>query len=93
MMTFKNGDRVMYRGAWGSEDPVPGTIVGWGRKNGRDIFDVDIDGEKWDRWGYADAFTLIENKPEPGKLYRLTGGPADKAISNGDSWADSEVEG
>jgi hypothetical protein len=31
------------------------------------------------------------DKPESGKVYALTGGPDDRAISNGDSWAESEV--
>jgi len=31
------------------------------------------------------------NKPEPGKLYALTGATGTKAISNGNTWADSEV--
>ena len=33
------------------------------------------------------------SKPEPGKQYRLTGGPGVACISNGDSWAASEVGG
>jgi len=33
-----------------------------------------------------------EDKPEPGKQYRLTGGPGTKSIANGDSWSDSEVQ-
>lgn len=32
-----------------------------------------------------------EDKPEYGKVYALTGGPDEKCISNGNSWADSEV--
>ena len=31
------------------------------------------------------------DKPQDGKLYALTGGPSDKCIANGNSWAESEV--
>lgn len=34
----------------------------------------------------------MKDKPQPGKQYRLTGGSSDKAISNGHSWAESEVK-
>ena len=34
----------------------------------------------------------LENKPEPGKLYSLTGGPGTPSIAAGNSWAESEVE-
>ncbi len=34
---------------------------------------------------------IKENKPQEGKVYALTGGPGAKCISNGNSWADSEV--
>lgn len=34
-----------------------------------------------------------EDRPEPGKLYRLTGGSNEPAISNGNSWGDSQVGG
>ena len=33
-----------------------------------------------------------KDEPEPGKIYALTGGPDDRAISNGNSWAESEVK-
>jgi hypothetical protein len=32
------------------------------------------------------------DEPEPRKIYALTGGPDDRAISNGNSWAESEVK-
>ena len=35
--------------------------------------------------------TGIINKPEYGKQYRLTGSPKEKAISNGNTWAESEI--
>ena len=31
------------------------------------------------------------NKPEGNKLYKLTGGPGEKCIANGNTWAESEV--
>jgi hypothetical protein len=31
------------------------------------------------------------DRPQPGKSYRLTGGPKDKAISNGNTWAESQA--
>ena len=35
---------------------------------------------------------IIEaNKPEPGKVYALTGGPGSRCIANGNSWKESEV--
>jgi hypothetical protein len=34
---------------------------------------------------------ILTNKPQEGKVYALTGGPGAKCISNGNSWADSEV--
>lgn len=34
----------------------------------------------------------VEDRPEPGKQYRLTGGSGEKAISKGNTWAESEVK-
>lgn len=31
------------------------------------------------------------NKPEPGKIYALTGGIGDKTIAAGNTWAEAEV--
>ena len=31
------------------------------------------------------------NKPEPGKIYALTGGPGTRCIANGNTWKESEV--
>ena len=36
--------------------------------------------------------TTDKGKPEYGKQYRLTGGPDTPAISNGNTWAESEVK-
>jgi hypothetical protein len=33
-----------------------------------------------------------EDKPEPGRQYRLTGGPDVPSIANGNTWAESLVE-
>ena len=33
----------------------------------------------------------LQDKPEAGKVYALTGGPGDKCIANGNTWSDSVV--
>ena len=33
-----------------------------------------------------------KGKPEPDKQYKLTGGPGEKCIANGNTWAESEVK-
>ncbi|HUZ01655.1 MAG TPA: JAB domain-containing protein, partial [Thermomicrobiaceae bacterium] len=38
-----------------------------------------------------EAARIDRGRPEPGKQYRLTGGPGVAAISNGSTWAESEV--
>ena len=35
---------------------------------------------------------LSEDKPEPGKIYALTGGHDTPTIENGNTWAESEVK-
>jgi len=35
---------------------------------------------------------ILEDKPEEGKVYALTGGPGSRCIANGNSWAESEVK-
>ena len=42
-----------------------------------------------DGWSAADA--VKEDKPEPGKVYALTGGPGARCIANGNTWSDSVV--
>lgn len=32
------------------------------------------------------------DKPQAGKEYKLTGGPNEKCIANGNSWSESEVK-
>ena len=39
----------------------------------------------------ADAHLSSPGRPQPGKVYRLTGGPDEPNIASGDSWAESEV--
>ena len=34
----------------------------------------------------------VQDKPEAGKVYALTGGPGSRCIANGFSWKDSEVQ-
>tara|TARA_B100001939_G_scaffold320873_1_gene310092 strand:+ start:842 stop:1075 length:234 start_codon:yes stop_codon:yes gene_type:complete len=41
-----------------------------------------------DGWSPQDQ---LQDKPEEGKVYALTGGPGSKCIANGFSWAESEV--
>ena len=41
-----------------------------------------------DGWTTQDQ---LQDKPEEGKVYALTGGPGSKCIANGFSWKDSEV--
>ena len=41
-----------------------------------------------DGWSPQDQ---LQDKPEEGKVYALTGGPGSKCSANGFSWAESEV--
>ena len=41
-----------------------------------------------DGWSPQDQ---LQDKPEEGKVYALTGGPGARCIANGFSWAESEV--
>ena len=38
---FKIGQRVMWRGSWGTDPAKPATITGKGTKNGRPVYDLD----------------------------------------------------
>ena len=55
---FKVGDKVWYRGAWGSEPKKKGTITDLDEKNDRAVYGVDCD-DKDSRWGYEDQFERI----------------------------------
>ena len=35
---------------------------------------------------------LIKDKPEPNKVYALTGGPGKKCIANGNTWSESVIK-
>ena len=41
-----------------------------------------------DGWSSQDR---LQDKPEAGKVYALTGGPGSRCIANGNSWSESEV--
>ena len=41
-----------------------------------------------DGWSSRDR---LQDKPEAGKVYALTGGPGSRCIANGNTWAESEV--
>ena len=41
-------------------------------------------------WSAADA--VKEDKPEPGKVYSLTGGPGTPSIAAGNTWEESLVK-
>lgn len=38
---FKIGQRVIWRGGWGTRAPEPAKIVGTGEKNGEAVYDLD----------------------------------------------------
>ena len=42
-----------------------------------------------DGWTKRDQ---LQDKPEAGKVYALTGGPGARCIANGNSWKESEVK-
>lgn len=57
MDKFEIGDRVLYSGCFGSDEPKLGTIDSIGEKNERIVYGVQLDnGES--KWGYADQFIL-----------------------------------
>ena len=40
----------------------------------------------------ADAVVVDKGKPEPGKIYSLTGGPGTPSIAAGNTWEESVVD-
>ena len=50
---------------------------------------LNADNAPPDGWHQKDQ---LQDKPEAGKVYALTGGPGSRCIANGSSWKDSEVE-
>jgi len=62
---------------WSAADAVPK----WRYRKNKDGF-----------MGSENRILVKEDKPEPGKVYALTGGPGARCIANGDTWAESEVK-
>ena len=57
---FKEGDKVWYSGAWGSEPRVKGIIDDVDVKNDRRVYGVVLDeGKDRDKWGYEDHFERL----------------------------------
>ena len=52
------------------------------------VKDINAENAPPDGWTKQDQ---LQDKPEAGKTYALTGGPGSKCIANGFSWAESEV--
>ena len=52
------------------------------------IKDINAKNAPPDGWSPKDR---VQDKPEPGKVYALTGGPGSRCIANGNSWKESEV--
>lgn len=51
MPIYAVGESVIYRGAWGNDDPEPCTITDVGEKNGRTVY-----GNSLNHWGYSDQY-------------------------------------
>jgi hypothetical protein len=49
---------------------------------------LNADNAPPDGWRPKDQ---LQDKPEAGKVYALTGGPGSRCIANGNTWKDSEV--
>jgi len=49
---------------------------------------LNADNAPPDGWHPQDQ---LQDKPEAGKVYALTGGPGSRCIANGNSWKESEV--
>ena len=45
------GDRVVYKGGWGTAEPKECTITGVGENNGRLVYDNSLGS-----WGYANQY-------------------------------------
>ena len=56
--TFGIGDRVLYRGSWGTGPAQPGTIIGDGIESNATVYDVQLESGET-KWGYADQFELV----------------------------------
>ena len=51
----------------------------------------DINAENAPPGGWSSRDRL-QDKPEAGKVYALTGGPGSRCIANGNTWSESEVK-
>ena len=61
-----------------------------GKQKLKDIVkQLNADNAPPDGWQPSDA---VQDKPEVGKVYELTGGPGSRCIANGNSWKESEVD-
>lgn len=58
MKSYRTGQTVRYRGAWGADPITEATIVGYGRKNGRRVYSLN-DGH----WCYADQIVGFATAP------------------------------
>jgi hypothetical protein len=52
------------------------------------VKDINAENAPPDEWTPQDQ---LQDKPEAGKVYALTGGPGSRCIANGNTWAESEV--
>ena len=53
------------------------------------VKELNADNAPPDGWQPSDA---VQDKPEAGKVYALTGGPGSRCIANGNTWKESEVK-
>ena len=61
------------------------------QKLGKLIKKINKENAPPDGWSAADA-VVKEDKPQPGKIYSLTGGPGTPSIAAGNTWAESVVQ-
>ena len=52
------------------------------------VKDINAENAPPSGWSSRDR---LQDKPEAGKVYALTGGPGSRCIANGNTWAESEV--
>ena len=52
------------------------------------VKDINAENAPPDGWTKQDQ---LQDKPEAGKTYALTGGPGSRCIANGNTWAEAEV--
>ncbi len=59
-LKFKVGDKVFYRGGWGTEAQVSCEITGVGEKNGLVVYDNSLG-----HWGFVEQYRFIRLFPDP----------------------------